>query len=127
MMLVRLLGVAVVGTVLGGCAGAPLEHREPYKVLTVDVPAKQVFTNLNAYPYCGIGWRLDSDFDSYDRSFSIYIITTSPLSAGGQPTDLIRGTSTEDGKTRLSLSSYETVITPISQRFLSRLQTGKCS
>lgn len=125
-MLVRLFGVVMVGAVLGGCAGAPLEHREPYKVVTVDMPAQQVYENLNAYPYCGFNWRLDSRFDAYGKSFEIRFIANSPFSVGGQATDLIRGSAEDDGGTKLYLSSYETMLTPVSQEFLNRLQTGKC-
>jgi hypothetical protein len=126
MVLARLFGFAVVGAVLAGCAGAPLEHREPYKVVTVDMPAQQVYDNLNAYPYCGFNWRLDSRFDGYSQSFEIRFIANSPLSAGGQATDLIRGRAEGDGGTKLTLSSFESFATPISQKFLNRLQTGKC-
>lgn len=122
-MLVRLFGIAFFGAVLGGCASAPLEHREPYKVVTVDKPLREVYESLNAYPYCGVNWILDSGYDTYAKTFVIKIRQNwiNPPDA-----DLISGRAVDDSKTELRLTTLEKWQTPISQKFLNRLQTGKC-
>lgn len=110
-----------------GCALAPLESRQPYKEVTVDQPLRQVYKNLKAYPYCGkTSWRQTASIDPEEGTFEIYFVNNSPLNQGGAPTDLIIGQTIEGGKTRLKMISWETWITPISQEFVNRLQTGRC-
>lgn len=122
-MLVRLFGIVFFGSVLGGCAVPPLEQVPPYKVVTVDMPVREAYDNLNKFPYCGVNWELVSDYDTYTKTFAVKIkqnwINT-PYA------DLISGKAVGDSRTELRLASIEKWETPISQQFLNRLQTGKC-
>lgn len=122
-MLHRLFGIAVVGAVLGGCAVPPLEQMPPYKVVTVDMPVREAYENLNKFPYCGFNWELVSDYDAYTKTFAVKIRQNwlNPPFA-----DLISGRALGDSRTELRLTSIEKWETPISQKFLNRLQTGKC-
>lgn len=93
----------------------------PYTVVTVDMPLREIYDN--PYPYCGFNWGLVSDYDAYTKTFAVKIRQNwlNPPFA-----DLISGRALDDSKTELRLTSIEKWETPISQRFLNRLQTGKC-
>lgn len=123
-MQARLFWLAVVGSVLTGCVQVPVEHREPYKTVTVDMPSKAAYKNLTAYPYCGFAWNVKGDFDSYDRTFQIRF-TFNGLFGAESLADVIDGESVGE-KTVLTLRTMDRWQEPISQKFLTRLQTGKC-
>ncbi|SUE95889.1 Uncharacterised protein [Ectopseudomonas mendocina] len=124
--MVKLAHLLLVSTaVLAGCAGAPIEHREPYKTVVVEKPAREVYESLKAFPYCDSGWEADGVYDAYDNSFKV------EYSFGGffgpsYPSDSIVGRSAGETSTELRLTSMEKWRTPISEKFLNRLQTGKC-
>lgn len=124
MILKNTLGLVIASMVLVGCSQVPLEHREPYAVVEVNKPAKEVYESLTAYPYCGVGWNVHGSFNDFDGSFAIRYAFSGFLSEDGAA-DLITG-KTVGANTRLTLRSIEKWQTPISEKFLNRLQTGNC-
>ncbi|MFB4391718.1 MULTISPECIES: hypothetical protein [unclassified Pseudomonas] len=125
-MSVRLLLLGSIGGIaLAGCAGQPMEHREPYQVIVVDMPVRQAYEGMKAHPYCGTGWLVDGQYDAYDDSFVVRYSFPGFFGAS-LPSDIVLGTKTEDGATELRLVSQEKWKTPISKKFLNRLQSGAC-
>lgn len=124
--MIKLTHLLLVSTaVLAGCAGTPVEHREPYKTVVIEKPAREVYENLKAFPYCGYGWKAEGIYDAYDNSFKISYTFLS-FYTPPYPADSIVGRPVGENSTELKLSTIDKWQTPISQKFLNRLQTGKC-
>lgn len=124
--MIKLTHLLLVSTaVLAGCAVTPVEHREPYKTVVIEKSAREVYENLKAFPYCGYGWHADGVYDAYDNSFKIGY-SFPGFFGSTYPADSIVGRSVGERSTELKLSTIEKWQTPISQKFLNRLQTGKC-
>ena len=122
MILKNTLGLVIAPMVLVSCSQVPLEHREPYAVVEVNKPAKEVYESLTAYPYCSRFYTVRGDFDKFDHSF---VVRYNTQSFQEHPADYVLGEPTAAG-TKLTIRSVATVQTPISMEFLNRLQTGNC-
>lgn len=123
MKLKNTLGLVVSALVLSGCAQVPLEHREPFKVVEVNLPSKQLYEKLIAHPYCGSFFVVRGRYDKSDQSFVIRYNTSGFFE---YPADIVEGEAVGADKTKLVMRSVEKWQAPISQKSLVRAQTGRC-
>lgn len=122
MRLMNLLLVSAV--VLQGCA-VPAEHREPYKTIVVDKPAREIYEGLKAHPFCEKGWMADAQYDAYDNSFKI-AYRFAGFMGPTEPSDVVIGRAAGEASTELKMMSAEKWRTPISDQVLTRVLTGSC-
>lgn len=123
MKLKNTLGLVISAMILSGCAQAPLEHRAPFKVVDVNMPAKQAYEKLIAHPYCGSLFVVRGQYTKSDNSF---IVRFNSSGFFEYPADIVEGEAVGANKTRLVMRSVSKWQTPISQKTLTRLQTGRC-
>lgn len=109
---------------LSGCAQVPLEHREPFKVVEIQLPPEQVYAGMNKHPLCSAFYESSGSFNKADRSFEIRYLTRSfamPI-----PSDLVLGELAAGGRTKLTMKTVDKWQKPISEVTLDELQTGRC-
>ena len=121
-MLVRMLGVVVIGAVLGGCAVKTVEEVEPYSTVTLNMPPAQVIAGLSG-EQCSAFIYAKSRAYSAER-FEIQYFSKNVMS--DIPGDIVLGSITAEGKTVLRMKSISKFQEPYSKVMLRKVQTGKC-
>ena len=124
-MSLKAVAVAVSCAVaLYGCAQVPLEHREPFKVVEIQLPPEQVYAGMNKHPLCSGFYESSGSFNKADRSFEIRYLSRGVLA--NTPADFVSGELTKSGGTQLVMRSVDKWQTPISEVTAHELQTGSC-
>ena len=126
MRFARLIGVGVAVVFVGACTQVPLDHKEPYKTVKVQMAPEQVYAGMNKHPLCDKFMYAKGTFNKADRSFEVRYFTVGVMA--DHPADFVLGEVTEDGGTKLAMRSVAKRgwQNPISNQALSELQTGKC-
>lgn len=120
-MLHRLFGIAVIGSVLGGCAVPNIEQVAPYSVVTIDQKPELVMAGLSG-EQCGFMVYAKARAYSAER-FEVQYFTKSWIDI---PSDLVFGALTPEGKTELTMKSLAKLQEPYSAKMVRKLLTGKC-
>lgn len=124
-MSLKAVAVAVSCAVaLSGCAQVPLEHREPFKVVEIQLPPEQVYAGMNKHPLCSAFYESSGSFNKADRSFEIRYLSRGVLA--NTPADIVSGELTKSGGTQLVMRSVDKWQKPISDVTVLELQTGRC-
>ncbi|MFN3771307.1 MAG: hypothetical protein ACK4TD_23290 [Ectopseudomonas guguanensis] len=126
MRFVRLIEVGVAVVFVGACAQVPLDHKEPYKTVRVQMAPEQVYAGMNKHPLCDKFMYAKGTFNKADRSFEVRYFTMGLMME--HPADFVLGEVAEDGGTKLVMRSEAKWgwQNPISNQTLSELQTGRC-